>query len=80
MQLLGKSFPRDVQNHIAYRADTVAARFQGAKEECLVLAHYMPCFPIIRSGDATDSYGYQLEFDPASEPVRANHSGKPYNW
>jgi hypothetical protein len=40
----------------------------------------MPCFPFFRSGDATDSYGYQLEFDPAAEPVRVNRSSKPYNW
>jgi hypothetical protein len=58
----------------------VAARFHDAKEQYLVFAHYMPCFPIIHSGDATNSYVYRLEFDPAAEPVRANRSRKAYNW
>jgi Glycosyl hydrolase family 71 len=43
-----------------------------------VFAHYMPCYPPLRSpGTPGDSYGYQPEFDPASDSSKAGKRTKP---
>lgn len=55
----------------------VLIEVRGAEPPRLVLAHYMPCFPPLRSDDPLDSYGYQSEFDPANEPEHGNRSSKP---
>ncbi|HEY3377838.1 MAG TPA: endo-1,3-alpha-glucanase family glycosylhydrolase [Armatimonadota bacterium] len=54
------------------------APFPDSKGQRLVMAHYMPCFPVIRPWNtAATGYGYQYESDPKNDPVKAARSSRP---